>query len=266
MFPFLPSLIRWQLPVLLLALPFAAQAQSGGVRIGTTGTPAPSAVLDLSPDAAAAPKGFLPPRLSTAQRNAIGAPATGLTVFNTTTNALNVWDGTRWVAYLSDTTPAAATTVSFAYTGGPQAYTVPAGVTSLKVDLAGAAGGPRFSLSTGQGLGGRVQAILAVTPGQVLTLYVGGAGARNMGGYNGGGGASAGDGGGGGASDLRQGGTALANRVLVAGGGGGGGDDGGGGCGGGLTACAGSDDGSGGAGGGGGTPIAPGAGGPGGTG
>ncbi|MEQ1710755.1 MAG: hypothetical protein ABL908_05070, partial [Hyphomicrobium sp.] len=60
------------------------------------GTAAPSikAVLDLT----STTKGFLPPRMTTAQRDAIASPATGLQVYNTTTNALNVFNGTSWGA------------------------------------------------------------------------------------------------------------------------------------------------------------------------
>ena len=43
-------------------------------------------------------KGFLPPRMTTTQRDAISSPATGLTIYNTTTNALNVYNGSSWVA------------------------------------------------------------------------------------------------------------------------------------------------------------------------
>lgn len=38
-------------------------------------------------------KGFLPPRMTTAQRDAIATPATGLLIWNTTTNSLNYYDG-----------------------------------------------------------------------------------------------------------------------------------------------------------------------------
>ncbi|MDX2173442.1 MAG: LamG-like jellyroll fold domain-containing protein [Bacteroidota bacterium] len=126
-----------------------------------------------------------------------------------------------------------AQTTTFNYTGGLQTYTVPAGVTSISVDVKGAQGGFGYNCPAAiPGLGGRVQCTLAVTPGQVLNIYVGGQGvagtasAGGAGGYNGGGlggtwsGGRCG-GGGGGASDIRQGGTALANRVVVGAGGGG---------------------------------------------
>lgn len=83
----------------LLLLGGVAHAQTtGGVRIGTAGTPNASAVLDLSPDAATAPKGLLPPRLTLTQRNAIGSPATGLVVYQTdNVPGLYVYNGSIWV-------------------------------------------------------------------------------------------------------------------------------------------------------------------------
>ncbi|MDI6788540.1 MAG: glycine-rich protein, partial [Planctomycetota bacterium] len=121
----------------------------------------------------------------------------------------------------------ARTTMAFDYTGSQQTWVVPAGVTSITVDVLGAKGGNGSSGGVG-GNGARVQTTLSVTPGQTLYIYVGGQSSNASGGYNGGGtggnlGGSSYAGGGGGASDIRQGGTILANRVVVAGGGGGGG-------------------------------------------
>ena len=64
-------------------------AQSVGIN---TSTPDPSAVLDVF----SGDKGFLMPRLSTAQRNAITAPAEGLLILNTTTGCINVYYGGSW--------------------------------------------------------------------------------------------------------------------------------------------------------------------------
>ena len=227
---------------LLAAAPHLAQAQTGGVRIGTAGTPDASAALDVSSTA----KGLLPPRLSTAQRNAIAGPAAGLTIYNTSTGKLNTWNGTAWTEPLNATEQPSQlnAAVTFTYTGGPQTYTVPAGVFSLGVDAAGAQGGVSHGYIGGPGA--RAQATLAVTPGETLTLYVGGAGSpapytsggpsAGGAGYNGGGNGTyssgSSGGGGGGASDVRRGGAGLTNRVVVAGGGGGSGVYGGGGAGG----------------------------------
>ena len=42
-------------------------------------------------------QGFLPPHMTTAQRDAIASPAAGLTMYNTTVNCLQSWNGTLWV-------------------------------------------------------------------------------------------------------------------------------------------------------------------------
>jgi hypothetical protein len=61
---------------------------TGQVLIGTfTGIPSPSAVVEIE----SVTRGFLFPRMTTAQRNAIVAPANGLFIWNTTTDELNVF-------------------------------------------------------------------------------------------------------------------------------------------------------------------------------
>ena len=123
--------------------------------------------------------------------------------------------------------PASATTETFNVTGGPQTWTVPAGVTQATFDLYGAQGWGTGGLFS-PGLGGRATATIAVTPGASIQVNVGGQGFMPGAGFNGGGagapppgGGNVVGGGGGGASDIRIGGTALTDRVLVAGGGGG---------------------------------------------
>ena len=63
----------------------------GNVGIGTT-SPGASALLDLS----STTQGFLSPRMTTVQRDAIASPATGLLIYNTTTNEYNLYNGTSW--------------------------------------------------------------------------------------------------------------------------------------------------------------------------
>jgi len=154
---------------------------------------------------------------------------------------------TAWAA----ASAALGATVNFAYTGAAQTWTVPAGVTQVTLELRGAQGGGSYLSGAGTprqedgGLGGLTQGTLAVTPGQVLNLYVGGQApdVGNItpapGGFNGGGDGGQWGAGGGGATDVRVGGIALANRVAVAGGGGGGNsggpDHGTGGAGGGVS-------------------------------
>jgi hypothetical protein len=174
-------------------------------------------------------------------------------------------DGRAVISYSPTTVPPADTsssTATFAYTGTPQYYRVPAGVIKLQVDLHGAQGGTPSG--SGGGLGGRVQATIPVQPFQLLMVAPGGAGKSTTAGWNGGGGGGCCDRGvaGGGASDIRIGGLTLSNRQLVAGGGGGGagtafsGEPGGvGGAGGGTTGNAGGDGSGQWHGGGGGTPT-----------
>lgn len=125
-----------------------------------------------------------------------------------------------------------ADSASYMFTGGIQTFTVPCGVTSLTVRTWGAQGGAGANgnssggatLGGSGGLGAEATGTLAVNPGDVLNIFVGGQGATPTGGFNGGAnGGSQNAGGGGGATDIRVGGTAEANRVITAGGGGGGG-------------------------------------------
>lgn len=123
------------------------------------------------------------------------------------------------------------TTLSFATTGAVETYTVPEGVTTLTVKLWGAGGGT--SGAEGSGSGGFSGGTLAVTPGEVLSITVGGPGLApsdlehgGLGGFGGGG--DGGDclvvdlvndlpgSGGGGASRV----VALAGSIVAGGGGG----------------------------------------------
>jgi hypothetical protein len=211
--------------------PHAALAQTPGVGIGTT-TPDPAAVLDIK----SSTQGLLPPRLTTTQRDALttaqslGAAQAGLLIFNTTTSALNQWNGYSWVAPLVGN--ASGLLATYAYTGAAQTYVVPAGVTLLRVTASGASGG-NYNGQTGYAPGARVAANVPVTPGETLTIVVGGQGGRNAGtnpgGYNGGGGGGGNAGGGGGATEIRRAPAAGAtgdylasrNALVVAGGSGG---------------------------------------------
>lgn len=69
---------------------------SGGARLenAVSSNPHSSALLDMTSTA----RGFLPPRMTEAQRDAIGTPATGLVVYNTDTNLLNFYNGSVWGA------------------------------------------------------------------------------------------------------------------------------------------------------------------------
>ena len=73
----------------LILLMFWSLASMAQVGIGTY-SPDVNAVLDV----VSATRGILFPRLTTAERNAISNPAEGLTIFNTTVNALQTNTGT----------------------------------------------------------------------------------------------------------------------------------------------------------------------------
>lgn len=70
-------------------------AASGNVGIGTS-SPNAAALVDVT----STTQGFLPPRMTTTERNAISTPPAGLMIYNTTTNKLNVYT-TAWQAVTS---------------------------------------------------------------------------------------------------------------------------------------------------------------------
>lgn len=53
----------------------------------------PSAALEID----STTKGFLPPRMTTVQRNAITSPAEGLLIYNTSTQKINFYNGIAWI-------------------------------------------------------------------------------------------------------------------------------------------------------------------------
>ena len=69
----------------------AIEAPRGGAYFNTT-SPQASAVLQAD----STTQGFLPPRMTTTQKNAIASPATGLQVYDTTLNQMSYYNGTTW--------------------------------------------------------------------------------------------------------------------------------------------------------------------------
>jgi len=69
---------------------------TGEVGIGNT-SPGPKAILDLT----STTQGFLPPRMTTTQRDAITSVPASLMIYNTTTNKLNFYNGSAWEAVTS---------------------------------------------------------------------------------------------------------------------------------------------------------------------
>ena len=62
-------------------------------------TPNSSAILDVQ----STTKGMLIPRMTTAERDLINSPATGLMIYNQTTNSFNFYNGTAWINITSRT-------------------------------------------------------------------------------------------------------------------------------------------------------------------
>jgi hypothetical protein len=144
-----------------------------GTQLGVNAaSPAPSAALDLNSQT----QGFLMPRMTSAQRDAIASPAVGLMLFNLTTGCFNHWTGAVWKALCAACeAPFEAPTVSgdnavlcgtsgetYSVTpaAGVNAYTwsVPAGATILsgqgtpeiEVDFADSPGGTVSVVASGE--------------------------------------------------------------------------------------------------------------------
>lgn len=86
---------------LIMALGTDSLAQNVGVG---TPTPDPTAKLEVQ----SSNSGFLPPRLTTAQRDAIISPAAGLLIYNTDKNCMEYWNGSIWVDNCAACTPPAS--------------------------------------------------------------------------------------------------------------------------------------------------------------
>ena len=86
--PIIPSIL------IALALLISTSAHAVGTAINETGDPPdPSAILDVQSTS----KGFLPPRMTEIERNAIDPPTAGLIVYQTDGIAgLYYYDGAVW--------------------------------------------------------------------------------------------------------------------------------------------------------------------------
>ncbi|MBN8542148.1 MAG: tail fiber domain-containing protein [Deltaproteobacteria bacterium] len=126
---------------------------AGNVGIGTA-TPNASALFDV----ASTSKGVLLPRMTTVQRDAIATPANGLQIYNTTTNALNYYNGSSWQALgvagsgLGSLGGQTGSTQTFAAgsTGTAPAISSSGDVHTLNVPLASGAGVTSGTISKAQ--------------------------------------------------------------------------------------------------------------------
>ena len=81
-------------PLSLALLIFICTQTNAQVGIGTN-NPLASAQLDIT----STTKGFLPPRMTRAERDAIASPANGLIIYNTSTKSLDLWSGSVWITF-----------------------------------------------------------------------------------------------------------------------------------------------------------------------
>lgn len=79
------------------ALRVASGASLFSGSVGVGGAPDSKAALTVT----STTQGFLPPRMTTTERNAITSPTAGLVIYNSTTNKLNVYTGAAWEAVTS---------------------------------------------------------------------------------------------------------------------------------------------------------------------
>jgi len=100
----------------------------GNVGIGTT-APSASAITELS----STTQGFLPPRMSTVQRNAISAPANGLIIFNTTSGCLNYHFSGAWYEWCGNSVATVGTIGSLSCAGATAVGTLTSGTPATGV-------------------------------------------------------------------------------------------------------------------------------------
>ena len=233
--------------ILFSILVLAGITATAQVKVGTNPTSIDNSAM-LQVDTTT--KGFLPPRMTTGERDLITSPAKGLVLYNTSVDCLQVnkgtpaspnWDciGASAVAPAWDAATAAAITSTgtcalvsatsircvFSYTGSDQSFLTPNAATVATVKLWGAGGGGGGNESQGAG-GGYITGTI-LNPVSSYSVIVGQGGVNNgttttYGGGGAGGGASSGGSGfagsGGGRSALRISST----EIMTAGAGGGG--------------------------------------------
>ena len=110
--------LKLKVVVIVIAIILIAginQAVFSQVGISNTAiTPDPSSMLEVRSTAT----GILIPRLTTAQRDLIATPATGLLIYNTSTDAFNFYNGSGWIALGTGTGNGSVTSASVVTANG----------------------------------------------------------------------------------------------------------------------------------------------------
>ncbi|MBL7965216.1 MAG: hypothetical protein JNM31_15380 [Flavobacteriales bacterium] len=91
--------MRAAIPLLFCVVSSSVWCQNVGIN-ATGAAPASSAMLDITSTSS----GLLIPRMTTAQRTGIAAPATGLLVYDTNTNGFWYWNGAAWTTLFTSAT------------------------------------------------------------------------------------------------------------------------------------------------------------------
>jgi|GEM_PF-1316249 len=166
------------LALFTLAFIPAMQTAHAQTKIGGTAGPGDaSAVLELQSTS----QGLLPPRMTTTQRNAIANPAEGLTIYNTTTNCIQVYKGAAnggWFDFCNTAGAFSFTNCSSpVITGTLEATKAAAATVTLSYNNATGQQFGAFSSGTVNGItldapGGSVTPVTA--PGGSITLTVSG--------------------------------------------------------------------------------------------
>lgn len=120
--------------MLIIGLTQIVEAQVG---IGTA-NPHSSAQLEIN----STNKGLLPPRMTTAERNAIANPAEGLMIFNTTSKSLNIFFNGVWQQVTNTTPVGAVSTLTAGQPSGTLIWGLPASGASSLVSYTGGNGEP----------------------------------------------------------------------------------------------------------------------------
>ncbi len=157
----------------LYTVPVYAQ----GVSVNATGAkPDSSAILDAS----AIDKGFLAPRVTTAQRNAFPKLSQGLIIYNLDENCLNYYTGSVWLT-MCGTVSATQVPTIHVYTADTL-WTKPVGVKYILVELVGGGGGGGGCQSYGGGAGAgagysrKIIAASSLSATETVSVGIGGTG------------------------------------------------------------------------------------------
>jgi|GEM_PF-3173397 len=152
---------------------------------------------------------------ATSTGNAINwyTAATGGTLLGTSASGVNfAVTPSSSTTYYAEAATVTSGSQTISYSGSATTWTVPAGVTSVTIDAYGAQGGVSSSGHTG-GLGANIRGTFTVTPGEVLSVVVGGQGTFY--------GSQSGTAGGGGGGTFVWRSSSVTEPMIVAGGGGG---------------------------------------------